>query len=362
MVLRGVLAALLHAAPVLLLASDVAVSNGAVVPGEWNANFSAVLEVARREHRPMLLVHTSEGCPLCARLNQAIDGEAVYRWQQDRKLLMAYVRTGGTDADREEINAFVKSVSDGLSGFPQVCVYWPKPDGTTNGVAFVGRRGQMGTEKEELLSVEFMTAVDQSLKDYLAQDVGHATIDQIVSKSTKKISVTKIGAGGSVAMEPASGVLPEGGKVVLDAKAASDSLFVGWFDPEGHAVGWGSRLVVSGRMPTGTYSAKFRPKDECPPPVLTTVSTSLCVQVGRKFSYVVPVEQESRPVHFRIAGQWPKGFRFNKTLGELSGVPRKEGVIRVVIAVIGSDKGNTVKHHSVDLKIEPKKQVLRSAR
>lgn len=358
--LRGLLFALLILAQGSVWASDIAVSNGAVVQGEWNANFAAVLEAARQEHRPMLLVHTSEGCPMCARLNQAIDGEAFYRWQLDRKLLMAYVKTDGTDSDREKVNAFIKSVGGELSGYPYVCVYWPRQDGSTNGVAFVGRRGQMGGGRKDLFSVEFMTAIDQALKDYLAQDNRHDTIEQIVLKSTKKISATKVGASGTVAMDPASGVLPEGGKVVLDAKAAPDSLFAGWLDPQGRVVGWGGRLVVSGRMPAGTYSAKFRPKEGCPPPVLTTVSTSLCVQVGRKFSYVVPVAPDSRPVHFRIVGQLPKGFRFNRISGELSGMPRKEGGVQIVLAVIGSDKGNTVKRHSVDLKIEPKKQKSRS--
>lgn len=338
-------------------AVDIAVSRGPVVPGEWNASLSAVLETANREHRPMLLVLSSQGCPLCARLNQAIDGEAFAQWQRDRKLLMAYVRTSGLDAAYKQTRTFIKSVVAGDSpGSPAVCVYWPKADGTTNVVAFAGRRGEMGVERKELFSVEFMTAVDQALKEYWAQDPEkYATVDQIVSNSTKTISFAKAGSEGAVAMRPESGILPEGGKVILEARASSDALFVGWEGPHGRFVEWNYRLAVSGRMPAGTYTARFRAKKGCPPPNVTTVSTSLCAQVGQKFEYLIPVDPSTRPVHFRAAQRLPKGLKLDKVSGELFGVFRKEDAVRITVHVIGSDAANTVKSHSIDLKILPKK-------
>ena len=338
------------------VAVDIAVSHGPVVPGEWNANFPSVLEAANREHRPLLLVLSSQGCPLCARLNQAMDGEAFSQWQRDRKLLMAYVRTSGLDAVYKQTRNFIKSVGTGdFPGSPAVCVYWPKADGTTNCVAFAGRRGEMGTERKELFSVEFMMALDQALKEYLSQDpVKYATVDQIVSNSTKTISFAKAGAEGAVAMRPESGILPEGGKVILEARAASDALFVGWEGPQGSIVDWNYRLVVSGRMPAGTYTARFRAKKGCPPPDLTTVSTSLCAQVGQKFKYLIPVDPSSRPVHFRAAQRLPKSLKLDKVSGELSGSFRKEGVERMTVQVVGSDAANTVKSHSIVLKILPK--------
>lgn len=337
-------------------AAEIAVSRGPVVPGEWNASLSAVLEMANREHRPMLLVLSSQGCPLCTRLNQAIDGEAFAQWQRDRKLLMAYVRTSGLDAIYKQTRAFIKSVVAGDSpGSPAVCVYWPKADGTTNCVAFAGRRGEMGVERKELFSVEFMTAVDQALKEYLAQDPKkYATVDQIVSNSTKTISFAKAGSEGAVTMRPESGILPEGGKVILEARASSDALFVGWEGPQGRFVEWNYRLVVSGRMPAGTYTARFRAKKGCPPPCVTTVSTSLYAQVGQKFEYMIPVAPSSRPVHFRAAQRLPKGLKLDKVSGELSGVFRKEDAVHMTVQVVGFDAANTVKSHSIDLKILPK--------
>lgn len=337
-------------------AFSIPISCGEVVPGEWNADFSAVLERSNREHRPMLLVHTSEGCPLCARLNQALDGEVFSQWQKDRKLLMAYVRTRGVDAIYRRTKNFINSVCGKSPGPPYVCVYWPKSDGTTNSVAFAGRRGEMGTERKELFSVEFVTAVDLAIKDYLAQDLQHATIEQILAKSVKKISCAKAGAEGSVVMRPESGVLNEGGKVILEARAASDALFVGWEDPQGRFVEWNYRLVVSGRMPAGTYTARFRPKEGCPPPALTTVTTSLCVQVGQRFNLSVPVDPTSRPVHFRSAQHLPRGVKLDKVTGELAGSFRKEGTVRITILVVGSDKANTTKSYSVNLTIAPKRR------
>ena len=337
------------------VAVDIAVSHGPVVPGVWNDDLPAVLEMARKEHRPVLLVHTSQGCPLCARLNQAIDGEAFSQWQNKRKLLMAYVRTSGLGTFYKQTRNLIKSIAGELPGFPTVCVYWPKADGTTNCVAFAGRRGEMGAERNPLFSVEFMMAVDLALKDYLAQDPDHVTVEQIVKSSTKTISFAKTGTEGSVIMRPASGIFSEGEKVILEARAGTNSIFMGWFDPGGNAVEWNYRLVVSGRMPAGAYTAKFRAKTGCPPPVLPIASTSLCVRVGQKFDYSVPVDESCRPVRFRAVQRLPKGLVLDKVSGQLTGSLRKEGNVRMTIAVIGSDEASTAKNYSIDLRVLPKK-------
>ena len=339
-----------------VVAVNIRISHGPVALGEWNADLPAVLEVANREHRPMLLVHTSEGCPLCSRLNRALDGEAFSHWQKDRKVLMAYVRTNGQDAEYKRTQDFIKSVVKGAAGFPYVCVFWPKSDGTTNSVVFAGRRGAMGTETKELFSEELMTALDQSIQGYLTKDSRHATIEQILANSTKKISCTKTGAEGSVSMRPDSGVLKEGGKVTLEASAASDSFFVGWQDPHGRFVEWNHRLVVSGRMPAGVYTARFRPKVGCPPPTLLTVTTSLCVNVGQRFRFSVPVDPACRPVHFRAAKHLPRGLKLDRFTGELTGLFRKEGMENMTILVIGLDEAHTTKPYSVNLTILPKKR------
>ena len=62
----------------------VEVSNGPVHRGEWNGDFPAALDFARKEHCPLLLVHSSIGCSVCKRLNTAIEGAAFRIWQKDR--------------------------------------------------------------------------------------------------------------------------------------------------------------------------------------------------------------------------------------------------------------------------------------
>ena len=351
--MRAVLPMLLLAAP--LLAADVAVSAGEVVPGEWNADLSAVIKVANQTHRPLLLVHTSQGCPLCVRLNQAINGEAFHQWQKDRNLLMAYVRTRGiTSARYRRTRGFVKEVTGGVPGSPCVCVYWLKEDGTTNSVAFAGRRGEMMPEdKSGLFSVELMSAIDHALTDYLAHSPTHASIAQIVSNSTKVITFKTVGAPGSVTMRPSTGILPEGGKVVLEARPAADGVFASWIGPKGDVAGWNYRLEVFGRMPPGSYTAQFRLKADCLPPVLPIASTSICARVGSRFEYRIAVDESSRPVHFRSAQRMPKWLNLDKSSGLLWGTPKQEGTVKVSVAVIGSDAVHTTKICTIMVTILP---------
>lgn len=343
------------AAAMFGLRADIVVSDGPVVPGEWNSNFSATLEAANSEHRPMLLVHVSRECPVCVRLNKMLDGEAFHRWQKDRKLFMAYrVTSGSGNEARTETRNFITSVAGENPGFPYVCAYWHKDDGTTNCVAFAGRRGDMcKDEKFSLFSVEFMTAIDRVIGEYLAKDPSHSTIDQIVSNSLKTISFEKVGAkGGSVAINPPTGLLPEGGKVTLHAKPDKEAMFVGWRYPDGSHAGWNMKLDVSGSMPAGKYKAVFRNPAECPPPELTNVTTSFFAQVKQKFVCTVPVSDSCRPVSFRAAKSLPKGLKLDKITGRISGAPRVRGTSTFTIYVTGADPAHTVKSFTVSLMVQ----------
>ena len=327
----------------------VDVSRGPVCPGEWNADFPAARALAHKEHRPLLLVHTSHGCPLCARLNKAIEGEAFSQWQKDRNILMAYVKTGGKDEIYRQTHDFIKTIASDLPGFPYVCIYWPQEDGSTNRMAFSGRRGGMGEEKNRLFSVELMTALDHALKDYLAKGK-HKTIEQILADSTKTVTAQVNGSGGKVVKHPETGLLPEGGTVSLEAIPEANALFVCWKDPAGKVAGFKQRLEVSGSMAAGPYVAEFRPKATCPPPILSVAATSLCVRVGQKFSYMVAVDENCRPVRFR-SKRLPPGLKLDSLSGELSGTPKRVGEHSISVMVTGSDTGKTVKTQQVNLMI-----------
>ena len=274
---------------------------------------------------------------------------------KDRKLFMAYrVTSGSGNEARTETRNFITSVAGENPGFPYVCAYWHKDDGTTNCVAFAGRRGDMcKDEKFSLFSVEFMTAIDRVIGEYLAKDPSHSTIDQIVSNSLKTISFEKVGAkGGSVAINPPTGLLPEGGKVTLHAKPDKEAMFVGWRYPDGSHAGWNMKLDVSGSMPAGKYKAVFRNPAECPPPELTNVTTSFFAQVKQKFVCTVPVSDSCRPVSFRAAKSLPKGLKLDKITGRISGAPRVRGTSTFTIYVTGADPAHTVKSFTVSLMVQ----------
>ena len=348
--------ALLVAVAVALgLRAEIAVSDGPAAPGEWNSDFAATLAAARKAHRPMLLVHVSRGCPVCVRLNKMLDGEAFHRWQKDRNLFMVYRSSGSESNLREQTRDFIISTTGGNPGFPYVCAYWEKEDGSTNCVAFAGRRGEIcKDEKFALFSVEFMTAVDRALAEYLAKSAPHDSIAQILSNSVKRIAFDKSGtAKGGVSMNPPTGILPEGGKVSLYAKPAADELFVGWRHSGAGFVGWNTKLEVSGSMPAGTYTAQFRPKADCPPPVLTGTSTSLCARVGWRMEHDIAVDDKCRPVHFRPVRRLPKWLKLDKVSGRLSGTPKQEGTERFSIAVSGFDAARTVKTYAIEVKVQP---------
>ena len=329
----------------------VNVSHGPVRPGEWNADFRAARELAQKEHRPLLLMHTSQGCALCARLDKAIEGEAFRQWQADRNVIMSYVQTSEKDETYKQVHSFVTAATTNLPGYPYVCVNWVRADGSTSHVAFSGRRGSIGEQKNKLFSVELMAALDEVLKDYLS-GAKHKSIDQILTDSVKTISVQAKGAKGMVVMHPETGMLPEGGKVTIDASPAPDSLFVCWRDPKGNIVGLKPRIEVIGSMPAGAYSAIFRDRATCPPPILPIASTSLCMRVGHRFEYRVVVDERSLPVRFKTK-RLPQGVKFDTSSGVLSCKPKQPGIYSIDVMVLGSDPRKTTKKHEIVLTVQP---------
>lgn len=334
--------------------AEIAVSNGPAVPGEWNGDLDVALAAARKTHRPLLLVHVSKGCPVCVRLNHALDGEAFSQWQKARNLFMVY-RVSGSESDlRDKSRDFIVSATGSNPGFPYICLYWPKADGTTNSVAFAGRRGDMCKgETFSVFSVEIMTALDRALGETLTKDPAYVSVDQIVSNSVKTIKFENVGAaGGSATMNPSTGILPEGGKVTLHAKPSAEAMFVCWQFPDGTFAGWDKKLEVSGRMPGGTYKAVYKRPADSIPPKLETVSTSLFAQARSRFEYMVPIDDACRPVSFRMVRSLPKGLKLDKVTGRIYGTPRDSGTSKLMIAVTGSDPAHTVKTFTLSLMVQ----------
>ena len=327
------------------------VSNGPIRPGEWNADFEGVRETAEREQRPMVLLVVGKGCTHCARLEKCISGEAFRLWREDRAPLMVFIRdmaaTNSSDVVKKAVD-FIHGIEKNLKEYPFVGVYWPQP-GVTNQVAFCGRRGLMGRKRDKLLSVEFMSALDRALGIHPGTESKHKTLRSIVTAATKRISV-KAKGDGTVAMTPASGVLPEGKTVELKAAASPGSAFVDWRRPDGSRAGWSYRLNIDGGMADGCYVARFRKRSDCIPPiVLSPAATTLCVNVLNRFRYAVRVDETSRPVRFHTKKTLPRGWSVHPETGVLTGAITDAETNVVEIAIVGNDLKETTKNVNVTI-------------
>ena len=349
-IIRGRFAIALTLLAALPSLAAIKASSGPVKPGEWNADFNAVRAAAERERRPMVLVHVGQRCLFCARLEKAMAGEAFRLWREDRAPYMALVRSKASDDQAEmpkKSYEFIKSISSEVSTFPYVCVWWPK-DGSTNSVAFTGRREHLKVKAHHrLLVMDFMSVLDDALGYVPSEHPGHKTLPEILKAATVRIS-SKAEGGGNVAMKPASGVLPEGGTVALTAKPAKGNVFVCWKAPDGSVASWAKKLDVQGGMAAGCYVAQFRPNAEClPPTVLSPAATSICTRVYDQVKYAVKVADTSRPVTFRAKKRLPRGLKLNDVTGVLSGAPLLPGTNTIAIAVVGSDPARTEKTVSI---------------
>ena len=234
------------------------ISSGPICPGEWNVDFKGVLEKAEREHRPMILFYAGSGCKYCARLEEHLAGETFRMWREDRAPLMAFVRDKSPLYSPETLKSsydFVLGINKDIEGYPYVCVYWPQ-EGVTNRVAFCGRRGFMGGQKNTLLVMQLMSALDRALGEWLSP--GHKTLESMVNATTVQISARTEGVGGTVLMTPKNGLLFEGNKVDLIACPKKGFAFVDWRHPDGSLASQESHLIVLGGMPVGCYTARFR--------------------------------------------------------------------------------------------------------
>ena len=211
----------------------------------------------------------------------------------------------------------------------------------TNKVAFCGRSGRMGVEKQETLALELMSALDDALA--IKAGDGHKTLDEIAAETTIKISASVDGTGGTVTMSPTNGVLHDGRTVELYAKSTRGNVFRDWRLPNGSLAGWKPHLTFDEKMPAGHYTARFRNLTACKPPVLLSPSeVAIRAQEKDLFKYEIQVDDDCRPVKFRMTRS-AIGVKLDPTTGVVTGKIMKAKTSVVEIAVIGYDPNRTVK-------------------
>lgn len=161
------------AVPVSMRMPDLGISKTLPVqPGVWNANVSAVVQAAKDQHIPAVIVYSKRGCPHCGRLMNAMTNDLFVAWQKERSLLMGFHRPGISVGSQSKLalrkNSLIGEMTASGLGTPAVCVYWPRKDGTETKRIFAGNRGQMLGQKHEKLEGELIKAIDSVLGEYYA--------------------------------------------------------------------------------------------------------------------------------------------------------------------------------------------------
>ena len=157
------------------------VSDGEVLPGVWNSDVDRVLQKAKEENLPSLIIYAKRGCPHCSRLLASMKSELFLKWQRNRNILMTiYHKKPNVSLNgrrlyngKEGRDPLRKELANYRGKAPLVCVYWPKSDGTIVKSMFSGIRGEMLGQKHEKLECELIQAVDGLLDGYGSTNAIH---------------------------------------------------------------------------------------------------------------------------------------------------------------------------------------------
>lgn len=222
-----------------------------VKPGAWTSNFVAATNAAETAHLPVVVVAIVPGCAACVRFHKTLDNEEVKSWQ---KRLGWYFVVAISTEDKKTLK-FVKSTPARNTKPPYVGVYWRRPDGMLTMRNFTAKSGLMGVPAEGTLVEEWMHAVEASVPG--APGSSFAAGEEQGVQVYAAIESEKYGYG-YVAMEPESGLIKPGQKVVITARTKHGSEFAGWRYPDGRIVDGGPQLTLDDRCQAGVYKAIFR--------------------------------------------------------------------------------------------------------
>ena len=238
-------------------------SNGSIYLGEWNAGYTKGKQYAEENHLPMLLLWARKGCAMCNELKSAMNGADFQEWTSSHRIVMTVSHEGDTDSGAAL--SFVRSSDMSLTELPLLCVYWPKPDGTTVMRSFVGRSRSMPVKLGNL-QMQLASSVETILEDAgfdfsSTKDsptpvvvpkpsfaLKSATFDEVqflpIFESFALVNVS----GGAIKLKKVAGKLPSGLKLLYDA-ASGCVVLLGTPSKAGtFTSGWS----VSERLASGT--------------------------------------------------------------------------------------------------------------
>lgn len=139
------------------------VSDGAIVPGQWNSNYSAARTYADSHNIPLLVVYGGVSCGNCTILQRACLTDEFLAWQERNKPVMVYSHSSS------DALSFAKPKTN--AAIPYVGIYWNR-DGSTpkkgsDGYkAFSGRDGMMLATGGSLAS-QLIRSLDSVVAGYV---------------------------------------------------------------------------------------------------------------------------------------------------------------------------------------------------
>lgn len=138
-------------------AGDVPASTGPVVPGEWNASFTAGKKYAEEHGIPMLLFWANPGCGNCAKMAKAVAKDDFVAWMKSTGYV--FVFSSGTNGENGDAKVFAWNSSQ---KFPYMSLYYPTETGWRK-KNFSGLSGQMPSQKGSGLQGKLISSVEYIL-------------------------------------------------------------------------------------------------------------------------------------------------------------------------------------------------------
>jgi hypothetical protein len=250
-------------------------SSGDIYLGEWNAGYTKGKQYAEANHLPMLLLWARKTCPMCNEMKAAMDGVDFQEWTSSHRIVMSVSHDG--DADSGAALNFVRSYDKSLNDLPLMCIYWPKPDGTTILRSFVGRERSMPVKSGNLqmqLAGSVQTILEEAGFDFsTTKDAPTPPAPVVVPKPSFALEYATLSevqflpvfesfalanvSGGEIKLKKGSGKLPAGLKMFYDVGSGCVLLYgyptkAGTFTSD-----WTVSERLASGMAVGTQSFKL---------------------------------------------------------------------------------------------------------
>lgn len=235
-----------------------------VVEGKWTTDFPQALKLAREKKHPLIVFESLRGCMFCARLKGVFRSATFAKWVEGTGIYLVEEHRDEAKKDPGQMKAheFLNELAkEKKLDLPRVGIYWPRSSNDEVRVAFQGVRGKMPGPSQDSLMAAVVGAITATLPDYMAVFKDRPTLEQLLNATARTYKVACEG-GGTVHMEPSSGILKDDGTHLTMVATCPKGLVVdGWIGPNGKWVirgAYKNKLKITYGMPEGTYKVVFK--------------------------------------------------------------------------------------------------------